>query len=329
MKKRILALFAALVMLVCLLASCADSDVIKSSKEDSKVVGTCGDYEVKYQELRYLTMTYKELMAEKYGEQIFSATSSEYIGDYVKELEETVARQLTENYASLAEFEKNNIKTDDEETKKYVDGIIKENKELLGGTEAYKEYVKECYMTDEVVRFNYALEHCFGRYYDLVAQKYDKEAYDAVMSGEVFIRVRSILIRNDEGEDFEKNRADAEMVRAEIAAGVPLKDYIGTKYNQDGGNCDYYLMRGYFEEAYENAAFALEIGEVSPVVETSEGFYIIQRVEPDEAYFELNMDACKQTYILSKMYEKINANMEKMQFKFNDYGKTLNLWTMK
>ena len=94
MKKRILALAVILVMIAGILCSCADNNAFKSSEEDLKSVGACGDYDVKYQELRYLTMTYKELIAQKYGEDIFSEASSVYIGDYAKELERKMISAL-------------------------------------------------------------------------------------------------------------------------------------------------------------------------------------------------------------------------------------------
>ena len=183
-------------------------------------------------------------------------------------------------------------------------------------------------MTDQVLRSNLALESCFYRYYDKISKDLDEEAYNAVMNADGFIRTMSIFIKNDEGEDVERNRRDAEKVHAEILAGTPLSSYIGTKYNQDTGICDYYFIKGYFDEAYEEAAFALEIGDISPVVETEEGFYIIQRLELSETYMLGNIEALKSIYFECKMYENINKLVDEMKFEFNDYGKSINLWSM-
>lgn len=324
MKKRIFGLILTLVMLLSFFCACAD-DIIKSTDEELKVVGNCGDYEVTYQELRYLTMTYKALLSQKYGDDIFSSVSSEYIGEYINELETAVVKQLTEDYASLAEFEANGIALDDSVTEDYVDAMVEELKLRYGGIEGYAAYIKECYMTDELVRSKYAFEHCFDRYYDIIAKEYDREAYDAVLGKEGFVRVRSIFIRNDKGEKIETNRANAERVRNEIAAGASIEDYIGTRYNQDPSNCDYYFMEDYFERIY---GISLEIGEVSPVIEIDDCFYIIQRVEFDEAYFELNIESCKQKYIVDKIYKFIDERASKMKFEFNEYGKSIDLWTM-
>ena len=324
MKKRILALV--LVLVVIFSASC--SGAIKSTDEQARVVGECGGNDVRYEELRYITLTCKAALADKYGEDIFSSASSEWVGEYAEELEEMVEEQICQNYASLETFEAKKIKTTDSVTKKEVREYVAAVIDALGGEEEYVAYLDECFMTDSVLRLNTALESCFYRYYGVVSAEWDKEAYDAVLAKDGFVRTMSIFIRNDEGESVDKNRASAESVRSEIAAGKPLSSFIGTKYNQDTGMCDYYFMEGYFDEAYEEAAFALEIGGISPVVETADGFYIIQRMALDEGYMLDNIDSLKAIYVECKMYETINGLADELDFELNSYGKSIDLWTM-
>lgn len=328
MKKRIIGLFAAFFAALICVTACSSG--IQSSSEDARIVGECGGYKVKYEELRFLTLTCKAALEEKYGDDIFSAESSEWVGEYKAELENMVEEQLCQNYASLIEFKEKGIKPNNGDTKQYVEDCIEilMMNEELDEEEEYLAYLEECYMTDSVLRFNIALESCFNRYCAKVAEELDEEAYNAVMNPGEFIRTMSIFIRNDKGEDVDRNRRDAEKVRAEIAAGALLEDYIGTKYNQDTGICDYYIMRGYFDKAYEDAAFALEVGEVSPVVETADGFYIIQRMEPSTTYILGNIGDLKKIYFECKIYETINKRVEEIDFVLNEYGKTIDLWTM-
>ena len=326
MKKRILTLAVAILTVLMAVTSCSSG--IKSTDEQARVIGECGGYDVRYEELRFLTLTCKAELESKYGENIFSEVSSEWIGNYSKELEEMVKKQLCQNYASLITFKENGIKTTDGETKSYVNDCVEAIMEEYESEEEYLAYLEECYMTDHVLRSNMALESCFYRYYDKIAKELDEEAYNAVMNADGFIRTMSIFIKNDKGEDVSRNRKDAETVHAEILAGAPLSSYIGTKYNQDTGICDYYFVKGYFDEEYEEAAFALEIGEISPVVETDEGFYIIQRMELSDTYMLGNIEALKSIYLECKMYETINKLADELAFEFNDFGKSIDLVTM-
>lgn len=324
MKKRILALV--LVLATLFAVSCSSG--IKSTAEQSRVVATCGGNDVKYEELRYITLTCKAALEAKYGEGIFAPYTSIAVGEYADELEDMVEEQICQNYASLNVFKEKNINTTDRITQKEVNEYVSSVENALGGEKEYAAYLEECFMTDSVLRFNTALESCFYRYYEVVSEEWDKQAYDAVMSGDGFIHTMSILIRNDEGESVERNYSDAVKVLAEIEGGKPLSSFIGTKYNQDTGMCNYYFMEGYFDKAYEEAAFALDIGEVSPVVETADGFYIIQRLELDSGYMADNVDALKSIYFECKMYEIIEALAAELELEFNEYGKSIDLWNI-
>ena len=66
--KKCFIIFLALALLVCSLSSCA--------KKDRRVVGTVGAYEVYYEELRWLTMQYKDIMASAYGEDIWKSSDT-------------------------------------------------------------------------------------------------------------------------------------------------------------------------------------------------------------------------------------------------------------
>lgn len=322
--KRIL--IVALLLIALLVLSACSTGAIKSTEEEARVVGTCGEHEIRYEELRYLTMRYKADLAAKYGENVFADAST---GEaYEEELWTLVSAALRDSYATVDLCAARDIKTTDKVTKQEVQEYVDEAVEYCGGKDGYVEYLSSNFMTDTVFRFNTALLSCQYRYYDLLAAELDKEAYDAVMAGEGFIRTVSIFVQNDEGESVAENRKMAQTVVDAVRKGASVEDYIGTKYNQDTSSCDYYFMRGYFIEEYENAAFALEVGEVSDVVETAEGFYVIQRMAPDEGYFADNVDTLKAMYISCRMNGDAAQIAESLSITWNEYGKSLALWSM-
>lgn len=293
---------------------------IKSTKEERKIVGSCAGYDVRYQELRYLVLTHKEEMKAEYGEDIFDKDSKAY----EQELLARVEASLCESYAILDVCEEAGVKRSNKKTKDEVESEVEAAVATLGDTEAYKQYLSDSYMTDELFRFYTSIVSCQYRYYDEVAfDEYEKEAYDLALSHEGFVRTMSIFVKNDVGEDVEENRAMAEYVRGEVLNGKPLESFIGTKYNQDMSNCEYYFPRGYMEDEYERVAFALEIGEIGEVVETDEGFYVIQRLMPDEAYYQNNLETLIEKYIVGKINLTFEAHADEISVEWNEYGKSL------
>ncbi len=315
-------IFAALFALLMIISTCSCGNAMKSSEDESRIVGECGGKDVRYEELRYIAMTCKEKYLNEYGEDAF--LNEEIREDFLDE----VYDQIEENYAGLIIFEKNGIKLSDKEIKKGVEEYVRYIKEVLGGEEAYIEYLKECNMTDWVCRFTNGLELAFEKYYEVVAIGCEREAYDAVMAKKGFIRTMSIFIKNDEGESVSENRASALTVLNEIRNGKPFESFIGSKYNQDLGACDYYFMKGYFSEEYEEAAFDLDIGEVSDVVEADGGFYIIKRMPLEDAYFLDNLSMLQNMYIVCRTYENISELADELDFELNSYGKSIDIFNM-
>jgi len=75
-------------------------------------------------------------------------------------------------------------------------------------------------------------------------------------------------------------RTEIDAIKAEIDAGGDFAD-IAAEYSdcpsaRDGGDLGSFA-RGMMVPEFENAAFALPVGEVSVVVETPFGYHLIQR----------------------------------------------------
>lgn len=317
---KILCVCTALALLLGSLVGCASVKKIKSTGEEKKIVGTCGGYDVRYEELRHLAYIHKEEMKAEYGENIFTDDT------YATELLKRVESSLCEHYAILAVCEEAGVRRSDKQTKNEVQEEVEAVVEGLGGLDAYKKYLAETRLTDTLYRLYTSIVSCQYRYYDEVSfEALEKEAYDTVLEDEGFVHTMSIFIRNDEGEDVADNRAQAEFVRAEVLGGRTLESFIGTKYNQDMSNCEYYFPRGYMDDAYESEAFSLAIGEVGEVVETDEGFYVIQRLATDKGYMETHLETLIDMYIVGKMNLTFEAHAKTLSFDRNEYGKSLNL----
>ena len=89
---RMLTVVLASVMLLGCLYGCSDQvKPVESSEQDMRVVGKCDAYEIRYEELRFVTTTYKKTLEQKYGTGIWDdPTTAE---KHRAELEELVGAQ--------------------------------------------------------------------------------------------------------------------------------------------------------------------------------------------------------------------------------------------
>ncbi len=100
------------------------------------------------------------------------------------------------------------------------------------------------------------------------------------------VRASHILLKT-EGKDAEAVRKDAEKLLAEVRKGGDFAA-LATKHSEDegsktrGGDLDFF-GRGAMVKPFEDAAFAMQVGQVSDLVQTDYGFHIIKVTDKREA----------------------------------------------
>jgi hypothetical protein len=320
--------------LLCSLVSCNKARPIRSSKEELTPVGTVAGHEVLYEELRYLTLKYREAMAMTYGETIWDTSESREL--YRAELEKAVMDNITSNYAVLALCDEVQIKHTEKAIEEAVQKYVQETVDQLGGMKVYREQMESEFLTDHFFRFSLAVSFCETElmyvYTDdlgLIERDEDK-IYDMIMGGD-FARTLHIYIENNPGDDVEKNRALAQDIRRQIDEGEKFNTLIG-RHSEDfymTTTNGYYFTHGEMVKEYEDAAYALEIGAISDVIETADGFYIIQRLEPQTEYVLSNLSTLIDQYQYAMLYNMIDEKQAELSLIWNDYGKTLDLTTLK
>ena len=328
---------------------------IDPTSEEARVIGKIGDHEVLYDELRYITLTYKEQLKNKYGEDIFD--SAENAAPYKDELASLVYSSITANYGVLALADKNGITLDDEWVRDYCNLKMEEiaaqitlmvvdknttddddseytptNKEV---NEEYAKQIKEVYLTDRYIRFVYSVDGCV----EMLVKKYVEDGKIFKNDNDIeayiknnFCRTLHVYIRNDDGESIEENRAKAEIVLDELNSGKSFNSMVGSKYNDDLMTTTvngHYFAEGEMEKAYEEAAFGLEVGAYSGIVETPDGFYIIRRLPLEDDYINDYFETLKSQYQYAAVNKDINAERDALSLVLNDFGKTLELWSIK
>lgn len=141
---------------------------IKSTEEEARVVGTVGKYEIKHEELRYVTLLHKATLDKKLGE--YDTLDASGKAEYESQLRERVLDDLKNNYVVLALCEKYGIKTDtpyvNEQVQKSIESLVNSPKESLGfggDKDKYKEWLAENNLTDSFMRLVYKVDYLESR----------------------------------------------------------------------------------------------------------------------------------------------------------------------
>lgn len=308
------------------------------SSQDQKVIGSCAGYDVLYEELRYVTLTYKDMFAATYGEDIWSTPES--AEKYRAELEETVWSMMLNNYAVLATCNlyggrtKEDLESDS--IQEAVDEQINEAIESYGGKSAFQKALKQNYMTEHFMRF------CLGvammeneLYYDLTTNlaliENNAEAFSTWLREGNCVYVQHICIKNDPGDDVDANRATAESVRRQLLDGAPLRDLVADSINEETSYlAPYYIVRDVYVEEMEDAAFSLQFaGDVSEVVETEAAFYILVRVEDETGALEKETENLMKSWQWALVEDYVNKSKETLKIELNEFGGSIDLLSIR
>ena len=324
---------------------------IKSSEEEARVVGEVDGYEVRYEELRYITLLHRRSLDTKHGK--YDTLDANGKKAYEAELEELVLHDLENNYIILSLCEDYGIDTDSREAKDYAQSAVENRYAELGDSkDAYKAWLKENNMTDAFFRLvakNVYLEEALLDHFieNKIDIAYDEESKDKLVAhildkeGEEWIRTIHIYYPKKH-DFFDVSRSEAcaydayqQLIAVEDAAErhyLMQKSLIAKAPPVDGFSTmdnGFYFTRGTMGELYENAAFALDVYEASPVVETDDGYYVIMRVPMEKEHLNRLADDLLDQYRRAALRGKIDEKREKISFVGNDYFKGLKLIEIK
>lgn len=333
MKKtlRIAAAMLVTVMLLTALSGCRS----KEEKQEQRVVGTCAGYDVLYEELRYVTLTYKRMFESTYGEGIWDdpATAEQYRA----ELEETVMRMLCNNYAVLAAcaYYMPHASLDNKTIEAAVDREVEEAIESYGGKTEFAKGLREEYMTEHFLRFCLGVaelenELLYVLTDDLGIIESDTEAFAAWLDEGNCVYLQHVFIRNDEGDDPEANRALAEEVRRMLIQGTDIGEFINSSVNEDSTNtAPYFFVRDVYIPEMEDAALALhEDGAVSRVADSGEGYYVFQRLPYEKSLLTAQLPTLLNSWQWAKVEDVVNEYKKDIKVEFNEFGASIDLLTI-
>lgn len=245
---------------------------------DKNVVMTIGGKDISESMLRYYVLNNKDA----------------YGGDNADLWVTSAVEQIKNDVAIGLSAADNHVTLDAETKKAGVDDVVAQTISYYNsqtGT-SYETELERYYMTDALFRElqesmvlqSELYSECFaegGSQYTVT----DEEIADYIKNN--YVRVKHILIKTIDLDDEQKAeaRARADKVLSEAKNGTSFEDLV-TEYSEDGMDVDtgYYFTYGEMVPEFEEASFALEVGEISDLVESTYGYHIIKRYEMDNDY---------------------------------------------
>ena len=286
-----------------------------------KVVGSCGDYEILYEELRYETLLYRK----------------DHPDCTEDELQAAVKQALCESYAIpllCAEYLPG-LGLDSSELNKPVDAAVKQAINDLGSKSAFKDFLKENNLTKHLLRRQLAIvqlqmeleEAIFG---DDPVLANENTLLKWLDDGN-FVRVRKIYfpLTDENGVSL---REDAETFYWKLQNGKTPEDLTSKPY---ASSAEYrapeYVYRDLDDSDISNAALSLEeIGDISDLIEAEDGYYIAIRVEDErETMATLQLASALGKYRTNRLNELIEEATATLTVAWNDYGSELKLTEIK
>lgn len=216
----------------------------------------------------------------------------------------------------------------DDEDKAQIEEFIQKQRDVYDSDEAYQADLEFAGFSEDLMRRLFAKTVLADKVYsELYAGESprlignDDEIKEDIK--ENYVRVYHVLIAKDHFsglEGYEEATEDelaqaakelAEKTLTEIQTGEAKVYDLAQSLGDDPGMTDnvagYLFTYGTMVEPFEKASFALEVGDVSGLVETDYGWHIITRLE-QENYVNDNFETVKQNYI----DDKYNAHLYKV-----------------
>ena len=333
---------------------------IRSTKEELKVVGTVGEYEVKYEELRFLTLLCRAELDSELGE--YDTLDESGKKQYEELLYARVTDDIKQNYVIFSLCDKYGIKTDSIAMRSYVDDEMKEyvNTYFDGNMSKYKEWLSESGATDSIIRTNFKIDYLEEQLLDHYAEnnidiQYNEDNIEEfiqyVMTGEDWIRTihvyypekhpfetdpenlpagfdpSSIIAAYNGKDSIDKVKTEVGAIQGDSARLKAFKTAIGnapgTNYSTEGNG--FYFTYGLMGEEYEDIAYSLGAYQISDVFEYLDGYCIIMRIPLEESHVRLNALDLLGKYQYVVLNNHMAEESASLSFVGNDYYNGISL----
>lgn len=338
-----LLLAAVFVLLPAVLSSCSSGiKPVKATDAELKPIGRVAGRDVTFDELRYIAMNVKADLEDKYGAGIWDDPAK--AAEHSDELYALVKKGFESDYYAVVSMADEyyiggaDRMLSESAIKEAVAAEVNETAESVGGRKEYLSELAANYLNDRLYRFYLSCEECANELTiilktDLGLLPSTPEDFDRYLHSDKFIRTNHIYIRDKTPERLELAKKLAEQLKASDRPDleiVLLKGKYCSDYTMTTTHGVYFARyTSDYGDKYEKTAFALKPGEVGEVVEGSEGYYVILRLEKEEDWINKNYADFCDDIVGSEFNSMLAGFKDKLDFAFNDYGSGIDLVAMK
>ncbi|MBO5198611.1 MAG: peptidyl-prolyl cis-trans isomerase [Lachnospiraceae bacterium] len=282
---------------------------------DKDPVAVLGDIEISYRELMIYLQSTKQEYEQQYGSEVWGYAldaDGTTIWDFVREM---TLEQLIYLKIVCAQAEPLNVSLTEDEvmdindyTEEYMDYFTEDEIEYFG-------------ITEELIRGIYTENLLAEKIYETITLRADTEVADEDARQ---VKVYQIFVQTD-GFDAEGNQlkltddelAEKKQKASDLLAGAKeaedFKAYAQAN-TEDTAQLEETFGRGDRDDVIVNAAFALQKGEMSGIIEAEDGYYILYCVEEtDEAATAERKEeiiAERQKALFEEYYDEWSAEYE-------------------
>lgn len=295
-----------------------------SGPKGEEVVATVNGKEITVKEYETNLALFKQSIESLYGTSIWD-TEIEKGVKYKDKFKELMVDQIADIEIIYDQAKKDNLLPTEEE----VNTKFKELKANIDADENYKKSLENIGVTDEFLKKQQEQDLALNNFkenFDKTTTVSDEEIqnyYDKDKENFYQVKASHILIStlDENGKELSDDKkkeakAKAEEVLKKIEAGEEFaalaKEYSAdTGSAAEGGDLGYF-KKGVMVAEFEDAAFGLEAGEVSDIVETQFGYHIIKvfdKLDENKLTVEDVEDEIK-TILLNEKYAQ---TMEKLR----------------
>ena len=347
MKKLVIKILSAVFacVLICTSLS-ACSDPLKSTEEELQAVMKIGEFDVPYELYRYLVLNYKQQLTKNENDW----NDSEKAAKLEAEIEKLVESSLRDFYAVLSLAKEFEVDRNNATVNAAIEAELKATRNGYESDSDYAASLAEGFMnhsTYELIQTNaICSEELYYKMMNDGAIKADEEFLKEFIYGDGFIRIKQVLVMGEsslkvyDGTVFNPKETHTDEEAAAIAESVMNKAKAGEDFdelvaeygeslhmfsNKDG----YYICEGYWDDVNNDAVFALEIGEVSDVIESSQGYSVFKRFEKDESYIKSHYTELCDIYTESQFSLAVEKRAEELTIEKTELYDTISIKDMK